>query len=121
MQNLLAISTDTISIVMYVLVFLLLIGNILFLILFITSASRCTELEKELSVRSKEKISSTDHDKNADQPVGSRMEDKEIQKYIIKETKEGFIVRERDTNEVVSVSKSKEEAKEIIKGLSQKN
>ena len=121
MQNLLAISTDTISVVMYVLVFLLLIGNILFLILFISSASKCTELEKELSVRNKEKISNTDHDKNADQPVGSRMEDKENQRYIIKETKEGFSVREKDSGEVLSVSKSKEEAKEIIKSLSQKN
>lgn len=121
MENFLVITTETISTIMYVLVFLLLIGNILFLVLFIASASRCSELEKELSTRTREKISSTEHDQNADQPIGSRMEDKEYQKYVIKESKEGFAIHEKETGEVLSVSKTKEEAKEIIKGLSRKN
>lgn len=121
MFNILALSTNTITIAMYALVFLLLIGNILFLVLFIISASKCSELEKELSTRTREKISSTDHDRNADQPIGSRMEDKELQKYVIKESKEGFAIHEKLTGEVMSVSKTKEEAKEILKNLSRQN
>lgn len=119
MQSLLLISTNTITTIMYVLVAILLLGNILFLVLFIQSTAKCTGLENQLSARNKESISATEHDKNADQPVGARMEDE--QEYSIIEAKESFNVAMKKTGEVVAVAKTKEEAKEIIKGLAQKN
>ena len=104
---------------MYVLVAILLLGNILFLVLFIQSTAKCTGLENQLSARNKESISATEHDKNADQPVGARMEDEQL--YSIVEAKDNFNVVEKRSQKVVAVAKTKEEAKEIIKGLAQKN
>ena len=119
MQNLLAIATDNITIIMYVLVGLLLIGNILFLILFINSTAKCSDLENQLRSRTGEAISNTEHDRNADQPVGARMEDK--QQYVIAEAKETFNVVEKESQKIVAVAKSKDEAREIIKSMAQKN
>ena len=119
MQNLLAITADNISIIMYILVGLLLVGNILFLILFINSTAKCSDLENQLKSRVGENISNTEHDRNADQPVGARMEDK--QQYVIAEAKEAFNVVEKESQKIVAVAKTKEEAREIIKSMAQKN
>ena len=119
MQSLLAITTESITIMMYVLVVLLLIGNILFLILFIGSTAKCVDLENQLKSRTGENISNTEHDRNADQPVGARMEDK--QQYLVIESKDNFNVVEKESQKVVAVAKSKDEAREIIKSMAQKN
>jgi hypothetical protein len=119
MQSLLAITTESITIMMYVLVVLLLIGNILFLILFIGSTAKCADLENQLKSRTGENISNTEHDRNADQPVGARMEDK--QQYLVIESKDNFNVVEKESQKVVAVAKSKDEAREIIKSMAQKN
>ena len=119
MQSLLAITTESITIMMYVLVVLLLVGNILFLILFIGSTAKCADLENQLKSRTGENISNTEHDRNADQPVGARMEDK--QQYLVIESKDNFNVVEKESQKVVAVAKSKDEAREIIKSMAQKN
>ncbi len=119
MQSLLAITTDNITIIMYVLVALLLVGNILFLVLFIGSTAKCADLENQLRSRTGENIANTEHDRNADQPVGARMEDK--QQYVVVEAKDNFNVVEKESQQVVAVAKSKDEAREIIKSMAQKD
>lgn len=117
MPNILVITTT--DIILYVLVGLLLVGNILFLILFLNSASKCTELEGQLQLSNREKIENTEHDKEGSQPVGARMEDDVNQRYIIVQNKasEGWSVKEKGTDVILAVAKTKDEAKEIIKSL----
>ena len=119
MQSLLAITTESVTAMMYVLVVLLLIGNILFLVLFIGSTAKCADLENQLRSRTGESICNTEHDRNADQPVGARMED--VQQYIVVEAKDSFNVVEKESQTIVAVAKSKDEAREIIKSMAQKN
>ena len=117
MSNLLVITTT--DIILYVLVGLLLVGNILFLVLFLNSVSKCTELEGRLQLSNKEIIEDTEHDKESSQPVGARMEDDVNQKYIIVQNKasEGWSIKEKGTGVTLAVAKTKDEAKEIVKNL----
>ena len=120
MGNLLiAVTANTISIIMYLVVGILLLGNILFLILFIGGTAKCTNFESDLQIRNREKIANTEHDKKSDQPVGARMEDNQL--YVIKEAKDNFNVVEKESKKVVAVAKTKDEAREIIKSMVQKN
>ncbi|MGN1258616.1 MAG: hypothetical protein ACI4T8_00020 [Christensenellales bacterium] len=125
MQNLL-LSTEGTTWALYVLVALLVIGNIVFIALFISSVVRNNKLEDDmrddlmsLIGKQTEKITSTSFDKERKQPVEAQPKPYGNTKYKMYESKnkDGWYITENGKTEKIAYAKSKEEAQEIIKNL----
>ncbi len=121
MRNLLgAVSID--SWVLYVIMGVLLLGNIAFIIMFVKSVMRNNELEDRIQNDLREKIKETEYDKARVQPLDSQPKENGNYKYKVVESakKDGFFVEDKQTKEKLGFARTKEEANEIIKELARK-
>lgn len=125
MKNLLLMAENT-TWALYVLVALLVIGNIVFITLFIISVVRNNKLEYDmrgdlmgLIGKGTEKIASTSFDKERKQPVEAQPKPYGNSKYKMhqSESKDGWFITENGKTEKIAFAKTKEEAQEIIKNM----
>ena len=105
---------------LYVIMAVLLLGNIAFIIMFVKSVMRNNELEDRIQNDLREKIKKTDYDKTRVQPLDAKTQEHGDCKYKIVESaqKDGFFVIDKKTKETLSFASTKSEANEIIKELS---
>ena len=111
--------------VLYLLVSVLILGNILFITLFILSVARNNKIEEDMRQSLIERLGKnesyvkTEYDKNVKQPIDARPQPYGNNKYQIVEArhKSGWYVRRKGEEENLAFAKSKEEAQEIIKDL----
>ncbi len=121
MQNFLGMVTID-SWVLYVIMGVLLLGNIAFIIMFVKSVMRNNELEDRIQNDLREKIKETEYDRKRIQPLDAQPKEDGNYKYKVVESakKDGFFVEDKQTKEKLGFAKTKSEANEIIKELARK-
>lgn len=106
--------------VLYLIMGILLLGNIVFMILFILSVTRNNVLEGKIENDLREKLSKTEHDNKTRQPLNYRPENRKAFGYKIVPAKDkmGWYIRKGE--EIVAYAQNKDEADEILKNLLRK-
>lgn len=110
--------------VLYLIMAILLLGNIAFIVLFILSVSRNNILEGRIEEILKNSLSNkTQHDLKTSQPVGARGEDIDGNNYKIVPAKDkmGWYVKKDGDLTPVSFVETREEAEEVVKDITRKS
>ncbi len=119
-MNLLLNVTTIDTVLLYVIMGVLLLGNLIFIILFVWSVARNNTLEEKYGQTLKNDLEkATAHDKTTTQPIGARAEDINLSEYKVVPARDkiGWYVIKKSDKSQIAYAQDKLEADEILKNI----